>query len=258
MLNADIIKSYFSSDIASVFSPIEIFQSIDSTNSYLLNLPASEKQSGYVCLAEQQSAGRGRLERVWDSPNAENIYMSILWKVPIEKRAGLSLMIAMAIVELLQEIELKNIKVKWPNDVLVNGKKIAGILVEATGEYVVIGIGINVNMLSNENLNQAWTSIAYEKGTLLDRNKLLAQLLKHLCMGLSEFERIGLDKVFTLWPTVDALKDKTIVIQQGEQNHEGVALGINAAGALLLSKPSGIQPFYSGEVSKIHLPYPLG
>lgn len=251
-LNADNILSNLPPEINSIFSPIAIFPTIDSTNNYLLQLPETQKRSGYVCLAETQTAGRGRLGRTWLSPANENIYMSLLWKMPIEKRSGLSLIVGMAVLECLKNSGMASAKIKWPNDITLNGKKLAGILIEAVGDYVVIGIGINANMTHANDITQAWTSIAQEIGTV-DRNKVVAELFYFLQKELNQFETQGLKPTQEIWSSVDALNNLNITIEQNGIFHEGIAKGINEQGALLLQTPSGLKPFYSGEITKLHM-----
>lgn len=251
MLNAASISEKLHTEIHSIFSPIEIFPTIDSTNNHLLQLPDTQKHSGYVCLAETQTAGRGRLGRTWVSPANENIYISILWKIPIEKRYGLSLIVGMAVLECLKNSGIASAKIKWPNDITLNGKKLAGVLIEAVGDYVVIGIGINANMTHANDITQAWTSIAQEIG-MVDRNKVVAELLYFLQKELNQFETQGLKPTQEIWSSVDALNNQNITIEQNGIFHEGIAKGISQQGALLLQTPSGLKPFYSGEITKLH------
>jgi BirA family transcriptional regulator, biotin operon repressor / biotin---[acetyl-CoA-carboxylase] ligase len=188
MLNADAIRSYLPSDKQTLLSPITVFQTLHSTSTYLLELPLSEKKSGYVCLAEEQTAGRGQRGRHWVSPHHENIYISVLWEIPLEKRNGMSLIIALAIVQLLKKIGIQEAQIKHPNDVLVKGKKLAGILIEGVGNYVVIGVGINVNMRNNTDIDQPWTSISNELGSNIDRNQIAGLFLDFLSEQLCLFE----------------------------------------------------------------------
>ncbi|MCI0508118.1 MAG: biotin--[acetyl-CoA-carboxylase] ligase, partial [Gammaproteobacteria bacterium] len=158
---------------------IEVLWEIDSTNRYLSQQSVSSGAAGMTCLAEMQSAGRGRRGRTWVSPLGGNIYLSQLWKFnggPAQL-SGLSLAAAVAVVRVIHQFGVKEARLKWPNDVLVSGKKLAGILLEMTGESngptkVIAGVGINVRLpeIALQEIDQPVTSLQSLLGRSIERN----------------------------------------------------------------------------------------
>lgn len=229
--------------------PIEIFESLASTNDYL-------KESGNtpcVCLAEMQTAGRGRMERQWHSPFGQNIYLSM--RFPLTKKAhelsGLSLVIGLAICKAIEEIcSLQQAPhVKWPNDVLVDGKKIAGTLIECNKDAIIIGIGMNVNM-DEAKINQPWTSLRKLTGAYHDRNVLCAELINHVTQYLQRFIESGLSDFEKEWNERDCLFEKNIQLICGNEKFSGAGAGINQNGHLVLKLPDEkTKAFSSGESS---------
>lgn len=166
---------------------IDIFDTIDSTNEYLL---AQKHSPEAVCIAEHQTKGKGRLGRGWYSPHGENIYLSYRCHLskPMGEIGHLSMLVGELVCNVLNQFGIKEgLCVKWPNDVLFENKKLAGILIEvqqgeASSSYAVIGIGLNVNMLAAEDnqISQAWTSMQMITGRYHDRNSLAAALINCL------------------------------------------------------------------------------
>ena len=158
LLDKDIITTHLNETTLNHLSFLEVFFDIDSTNKYLNNKSIEGAASGFVVLAEQQTKGLGRRGRTWVSPFGGNLYLSILWRtLHAPAQLGcLSLIIAVAIVRVLQKIGIKDAGVKWPNDIYCQNKKLAGILLEMRGEssgpsVIVIGVGINISMPLNNN-----------------------------------------------------------------------------------------------------------
>ena len=228
---------------------------VDSTNTYLKGL---ENQSNYlVCIAEQQTRGRGRLNRTWLSPFGENIYCSI--KLPyngqLEKIAGFSLAICIGAHQILNElVQKEGLKIKWPNDLLYRGKKISGILIEIEKNLnneisLIIGIGINVNMMtSSEDIIQAWTSLKAITGEELDRNEIVSSLLNHLTGTIEQFFKQGLEPFIEYYTKHDFLFDKVIKVENAAEVYQGKAKGIDASGRLQIeTENQAIMSFCSGE-----------
>ncbi len=145
---------------------IHVLDTVDSTNRFLKDLPASDDID--VCCAETQTQGRGRFGRSWHSPYGENIYCSIRWRFDCDfsKLSGSSLVVSLAVLAALKDIS-PEIRIKWPNDLLWHGKKLCGSLIEVVGQSdVVIGIGINVNAIPND---QSWCSLYEITGQHDDR-----------------------------------------------------------------------------------------
>lgn len=252
-LDAAIIRHHLSPAAQQDFTTLVVFSSLASTNTYLLELPVLEQHSGYVCLAEQQTAGRGRQGRVWISPPQQNIYLSVLWKIPANRNmCGFSLVVGMAVINALKNLAITHAQIKWPNDIVINQHKLAGILLEITQfNYVVIGIGLNVRMSQEIEVGQPWVSVAQLTSIPIQRNEIVAHLLNALSVELQAFTQHGLQSVYMDWPAHDALKNQRILVQQGMQELCGIATGINTEGALLLQQEDQCIPIYSGEVTKI-------
>ena len=237
---------------------IEVFESLASTNDYLRAFFTT--RTPRICLAETQTKGRGRLQRQWHSPFAENIYFSCLYtfQKDISELAGLSMAVCMAIIKTLQPYCDAPLKAKWPNDVLCEGKKLAGTLIEVQAEtnglsHTIIGIGINVNMLSTaiHDISQSWVSLRELHGAYINRNELCISLINHLFQELNRFEQQGLLSFFEEWRAVDSLLQQVIELQFINQKIvSGQVMGIDAQGHLLLQLPDGtIQGFSAGDVT---------
>ncbi|EEG85010.1 biotin--[acetyl-CoA-carboxylase] ligase [Proteus penneri ATCC 35198] len=190
LLNADIVNQNIKGEPASVI-PV-----IDSTNQYLIQR-ISELKSGDVCIAEYQSAGRGRRGRQWISPFGRNLYLSMYWKLDQGPAAaiGLSLVVGVIMAEVLEKLGADGVKVKWPNDLYLNDKKLSGILVELTGKtgdvaHIVTGIGINIAMSKNQNeaINQQWINLE-QVGIKIDRNELACEITNALREAFVQFEK---------------------------------------------------------------------
>jgi len=236
---------------------IDVFETLTSTNDYLKEFRREKKPR--VCLAEQQTKGRGRLNRSWHSPFGKNIYFSFMY--PLEKDiselAGLSLVVGLAIVKTLNNYQLPDaLQVKWPNDVIYQQKKLAGSLIEVQAEthnmcHAIIGIGININMLQDDNeITQPWISLQKMCQKYIDRNQLCAALIDNLVFYLTRFEQHGLSDFLDEWKLADSLFDREINLKCGQRKITGRVQGVNAQGHLLLQLPEGkTQAFSSGEAS---------
>ncbi|HGN0870433.1 BirA family biotin operon repressor/biotin-[acetyl-CoA-carboxylase] ligase [Providencia alcalifaciens] len=233
---------------------------IDSTNQYMLDrIP--HLQSGDTCLAEYQSAGRGRRGRQWISPFGCNLYLSTYWKLEQGPAAaiGLSLVVGIVIAETLNKLCGNKVKVKWPNDLYMNDKKLAGILVELTGKtgdaaHIIIGVGINIGMSKNiikkeETINQAWSALIDEIENI-ERNELAGNIINSLKESLHIFEKQGLKPFLSRWFELDNFLDRKVKLLIGNDIVVGVERGINEQGALLLQKENGeLIPYIGGEIS---------
>ncbi|MGQ8709231.1 bifunctional biotin--[acetyl-CoA-carboxylase] ligase/biotin operon repressor BirA [Serratia sp. TSA_198.1] len=235
---------------------VTVLSVVDSTNQYLLDR-ITELQSGDACVAEYQQAGRGRRGRQWISPFGANLYLSMFWRLEQGPAAamGLSLVIGIVMAEVLQRLGAEEVRVKWPNDLYLNDRKLAGILVELTGKtgdaaQLVMGAGINLAMReSNANaINQGWINLQ-EAGISIDRNELAATLLNELRQSLQQFEIDGLVPFISRWRALDNFIDRPVKLLIGEQQIFGIARGIDQQGALLLEQNGAIKPFIGGEIS---------
>lgn len=234
---------------------LELHSEMESTNRYLME-HASRFVSGHVCLAERQTAGRGRRGRQWVSPFGANVYLSVLWRFDKGAAAlsGLSLAIGVAVIWALEQVGARGASLKWPNDVLWEGRKLAGILVELSGESegpcdVVLGVGVNLNMPSQAEtgIDQPWADIA--EFADVGRNRLAGALISALFDSLDEFNRKGLSAFADAWEGYHAHKGAAVRLELPGRTVEGNAVGIDPSGALLLEVGGEMRTFASGEVS---------
>lgn len=229
---------------------------IDSTNQYLLDR-MDKLPSGYACIAEYQQAGRGRRGRKWFSPFGSNLYMSMYWRLEQGPAAamGLSLVIGIIMAEVIQSLGAPNVRVKWPNDLYLNDRKLAGILVELTGKtgdaaQIVIGAGVNLLMRSEgtAEINQGWINLQ-EAGVDIDRNELAAKLINSLREALPIFERDGLAPFVSRWEALDNFINRPVKLLIGDREVYGIARGIDKQGGLLLEQDGVIKSWVGGEIS---------
>ncbi|EGT0651394.1 MULTISPECIES: bifunctional biotin--[acetyl-CoA-carboxylase] ligase/biotin operon repressor BirA [Citrobacter] len=235
---------------------ITVLPVIDSTNQYLMDR-IGQLESGDACVAEYQQAGRGRRGRKWFSPFGANLYLSMFWRLEQGPAAaiGLSLVIGIVMAEVLRDLGADKVRVKWPNDLYLLDRKLAGILVELTGKtgdaaQIVIGAGINMSMRRVEEnvVNQGWINLQ-EAGITIDRNTLAARLIRELRAALVLFEHEGLAPYLSRWRVLDNFIDRPVKLIIGDKEIFGVSRGIDAQGALLLEQNGVIKPWMGGEIS---------
>ncbi|KKM62702.1 hypothetical protein LCGC14_1519040 [marine sediment metagenome] len=233
-------------------------QEIDSTNAEAHRLIAFDRPRPIACVSEQQSAGRGRRGREWSSPFAQNIYLSLVepFDAGAQRLQGLSLVVGMVLAESLEECGYQGCELKWPNDLLLNGKKLAGILVELAGDLAsecVVIIGVGINVLMNESasgIDQAWTSLLLSgQHGELDRNRLIATFIARLVVAIERFKEKGFATFVEAWAQRDAWIGKEVRVVAGETVIEGKNLGVSATGALRLLTATGESHINAGEVS---------
>ena len=233
---------------------IDVFETIQSTSDYLRAM-----KSRRVCIAEQQTAGKGRLGRTWHSPFGKNIYLSLLhpFRKDISELAGLSMIVSLAIVKALRQYDMSSeLGVKWPNDILYQQHKLAGILVEIQAEshgacHVIIGIGINVNMQDDhKQISKSWTSLRNILGSYIDRNELCAMMINQLQLYLDKFSKMGFSAFMQEWNAVDYLANRAITLKNINEQITGTVAGINHQGHLLLQLADGdVRAIASGDAS---------
>ena len=250
LLNEKTITSYLDRGRLAVI-PV-----IDSTNQYLLER-MDTLQSGDACVAEYQQAGRGRRGRQWFSPFGSNLYLSMYWRLEQGPLAamGLSLVIGIVTAEVLQALGASDVRVKWPNDLYLKDRKLAGILVELTGKtgdaaQIVIGTGINLAMNSPDTnvVNQGWINLQ-EAGVTIDRNRLAASLVNRMRESLQLFEREGLAPFLDRWSELDNFINRPVKLLIGEREILGIARGIDQQGGLILEQDGVRKSWVGGEIS---------
>lgn len=238
-------------------APVHCFPVIDSTNQYLLER-VNQLQSGESCLAECQTAGRGRRGKPWVSPFGCQLILSMYWRLEQGMAAamGLSLAVGVAVVQALESLGYPGVELKWPNDLYYQGRKLAGILVEMSGSAgascnLVIGVGLNLAMPAREGerIDQAWSELRHIQPELVDRNLLAARMLGHLQQAMLTFEQQGLSHFVDDWNRLDHFAGRPVRLLMGEQEIQGIARGIDDRGALRLETSEGIKFYLGGEIS---------
>ena len=250
LLNQDIIQ-------AQTNNHVDLIPIIDSTNQYLLD-NINRLDSGSVCLSEYQLKGRGRRGREWISPFGTNLYLSMYWRLDAGMAAamGLSLVVGVAIVEALEQLNLKEVKLKWPNDLYYQDRKLAGILVEMSGQAggaanLVIGMGLNLMMTEQtEGITQPWASLSEVAGHKdIDRNQLAITMIQTLNRALLDYEQQGMQGFVDRWNRLDNFIHRPVKLIMGQREITGTSRGINEQGAVLLETECGIETFIGGEIS---------
>jgi BirA family biotin operon repressor/biotin-[acetyl-CoA-carboxylase] ligase len=245
---------------------LEIFDDIESTNEYLMRAKdRAEPWLPRICLAERQSAGRGRRGRIWQSPYATSLALSLAWRFETgaQALAGLSLAVGVCAAELLQGLQIPEVRLKWPNDLVWRQYKLGGILIEIAGDAAgpcdaVIGIGLNTHnrdQAAMRQVDQPWMDLASiapcgaggARG--ISRNELAACLIESLCRRLPEFEAHGFAAFADAYAGYDALYTAEVTVINGNQRLQGTADGVDNDGSLRLQTADGLQSIRAGEVS---------
>lgn len=244
---------------------LEIAWSIDSSNSELLRRPAAADGMATALLAERQTEGRGRRGRAWMSPLAAHLYLSLSRSFAggLARLGGLSLVAGIGSVEALHELGFTEVRLKWPNDLVVAGdaglRKLGGLLVEGGGEHAgpvraVVGLGLNVRMpaAAAAGIDQPWCDLAQlaQGRALPSRSALAAAMLARWLPALDEFDADGLAPFLPRYAALDALAMQPVTLHGTSTSHRGVALGLANDGALRIRTDDGREhQVHSGEVS---------
>ncbi len=261
-LAAAAISEHLRRDVRERVVKLETLWSIASTNTALLERAGPRNGASEVLLAEYQSAGRGRRGRAWLAPPGGAICLSLSWmfrEVPPDLGA-LGLVVGVCALRALTALNVRNLGLKWPNDLLVDERKLGGVLIDLRAEsagpaYVVIGIGLNV-ALGEAVLKKIAaaglpaTDLASSGPAAPCRNQVAAGLIGECVKGLREFEREGLKPFIEEWRSADALRGRPVEVRAAEgTTTRGFARGIDVHGALMLETPGGVKRFISGDVT---------
>ena len=253
-------------ELTSAFTEVQQFDTIDSTNAEALRQLQAGKTGSFLLLAHTQTAGRGRRGRPWHSPPGAGIYLTLVR--PFARSGGelqaLSLVTALSVQEALQHCGVANIRLKWPNDLLVDKKKLGGILLElksaATARYVVFGVGINLKLPAEirSAINQPATDLHSLSHQGVDKSTVLAAVLQALLGNLQVFEQSAFQPFQARWNALDHYRDQDIVLQVGDHRKIGKSLGVDDTGALLLQTAAGVEKIGGGEIFPSLSPAPAG
>ena len=260
-LDAKQIRTLLGESVRTRVRSVDAFWTVDSTNSVLLGRPNPSFGSCEVVLAEYQTAGRGRRGRAWVAPPGGSICLSLSWafrEVP-QDLGALGLVMGVCALRALRESHLEEAGLKWPNDLVVDGRKLGGILIELHAEssgpaYVVIGIGLNVALGAKllEAIGETGVTPIDLVGAGLEhpsRNALAAALVTQMVAGLLRFEKEGLRPFADEWRGADALRGRQVDVHTLEGVARGLARGIDLHGALVVETPQGVRRFISGDVT---------
>lgn len=250
------LKSGLAASLAGSAIEFSLVQATDSTNTNLVDRSGGWCEGKYYVLAsESQTHGRGRRGKTWFSPYAKNICFSLgfVFTRNIEKLEGLSVVVGVILADVLKEYGVSDVKLKWPNDVYISGKKLGGILIELTGEFnsrcaVIVGVGLNVDVESgmDPSVDQLWTSLRLE-GYIIDRTELLQSFILKLIDGVENFLNAGLKSYLSQWARYDYLQGKLVEVLG--RDVLGVAIGLKENGCLILGVDGCEYIVNSGEVS---------
>jgi BirA family biotin operon repressor/biotin-[acetyl-CoA-carboxylase] ligase len=239
--------------------PMEVLEETDSTSQHLLRRLAEGAPPPQVCFAECQTAGRGRRGRAWLAGAYRNLMFSVSWRFEAGPAAltGLSLAAGVAVVRGLSRLGVQGAALKWPNDVLLDGRKLGGLLIDLRGEAagpsaVVLGAGLNVAMDETvaAEIDQPWSDLASRLPLPIDRNRLAAALLEEIVAAFESFARSGLTSFREEWEHLHVHRGREVRLILPTHELTGTALGIDANGGLRLRDARGIEStHYSGEVS---------
>ncbi|GAB4300846.1 MAG: hypothetical protein Kow0083_12600 [Methylophaga sp.] len=243
-----------SASTAERLDEILIYPEVSSTNDALWQRFNNGKTTPAACLAESQTAGRGRRGDQWQSPATGNLYLSLFWPSCADTpRNGLSIAIGISLINTLKESGINQLQLKWPNDVLYQRQKLAGILVESRfniKQFTVLGIGLNFKLPSSTRdlIQQPSTSLAQLCDPVPCRNQLAGKIIQNMIETIELFEHRGLSDFLPLWPQYDALHEQAITLIDGDQRIPALACGINEHGELRYLRDNQIHHLSNSQI----------
>lgn len=265
LLAADSIRIFLHPAVQAVLTDLDVLLITSSTSDHLTAMAAPDPGRMLACVAEYQSGGRGRRGRRWFSPLGQGLCLSVAWRYEVAPRdlAALGLVVGVAVTEALADfVPAEVIKLKWPNDIVADGGKLGGILVDVAGETggplrVVIGIGLNVHASTGlgskvdgdgGSLLPA-TLDMFVSGGQVSRNQLAGGLLNALHRNLIGFASSGFAPFAPRWRGKDYLQGQSVTVTSGSQTFCGIARGIADDGAMMVTVNDALIPVYSGDVT---------
>ncbi|TDF35833.1 bifunctional biotin--[acetyl-CoA-carboxylase] ligase/biotin operon repressor BirA [Alteromonadaceae bacterium M269] len=253
LLQPEKIKKYMSGDMS---NQIDVLNIVTSTNDFIKQ-NIERLNSGDVCIAEAQTAGRGRQGREWVSPFGCNLYFSMYWQFDqgYKVLSGLSLLVGIALCQSLEKLGIDGLALKWPNDIYFNNRKLAGILVEIEGQMdsacdCIIGIGLNIAMPEDvDGIDQPWIDLKQITEKNIDKNRLVGTLTETLMSLIPIFEQEGLASFLSYWARRDLFINKQVDLTMGKKLISGYCRGIGENGELLIEHNGQLNSYHGGEIS---------
>lgn len=233
---------------------ILFFKKIPSTNLYAKQLIRENIEEGTIVVADVQTHGLGRKNRFWHSPAGGLWFSVVLYPhIPIEKGMLITMASSISVAQAFEEITGLVPEVKWPNDLLLNGKKVCGILTEIDADlnkinYIIVGIGINVNNDIDEELKEIAISLKQEAGFKISRVKLLRYILRHLDINYNKLILRDFDSIRELWLSYSNIIGRKIQVEDENIITKGVVIDIDDSGYIILETDSGKVRIVSGDV----------
>jgi BirA family biotin operon repressor/biotin-[acetyl-CoA-carboxylase] ligase len=247
-----------SNELASLsYDRIELLETVDSTNRLAQTLMSSGCRQVLVA-AEYQGEGRGRRGRQWVSPYAANLYLSLGYRPKGGAAAlqGLSLAVGLAVQQALSSLGVSGVQLKWPNDLLLEKRKLGGVLIELAGDLsgecsVVIGVGLNVKMpgSAHTSIDQEWADLSKYLSEALNRSRLLIEIVRNLTQLLNEFDSKGFAEYAEQWQAAHAFQDQPVKLLMGHAEVEGICRGVDARGEVLVEVGNSMNSYSAGEIS---------
>ena len=254
LLHESKILSGVSESGRNLVANLDVLATTDSTNDVVRIEIEKGFVQGYVCLAERQSSGRGRHGREWVSPFGRNLYMSLSWSFDRGAIAleGLSLAVGVVVARVLETFGLDNVALKWPNDILLDGQKVGGVLLEMMGDpigdcQVIVGVGLNLGMAKDVAIDQPWADL--DNYAKISRNDLVCTLLSELLPLLASYSELGFAAYRDSWGRLDAHRNSPIKLITPRMIVRGLGRGVTATGAIRIEVDGVVQSYTGGEIS---------
>ncbi len=253
------ITCQLSKSLISVLDKLQVHDVTSSTNDLLMTCMPDKAGQFVVSIANQQTAGRGRNGSVWQSPPDENIYMSVgvmMGITHLNELGGLSLACGVALARMFDSMGI-NVGLKWPNDILFEDKKLAGILVETRVKtsqvYVIVGVGVNINMsksIAGELIDQPWADVGMtlNDSGIMDRNQIAAQMMESLISCLKEYMQTSFASFNNDWHKYEILSGRNVIVKKDGDELNGTVMGINSDYSLKVRVNNKEQSFYAADI----------
>lgn len=257
LLDAESISAGLSAAAKPMLGELVVYDQVDSTNARVLAALEAGAGHAQVVLAEQQTAGRGRRGRSWASPFAGGVSLSIGWQFQggVQLLEGLSLAVGVALARALEKFAVPGVRLKWPNDVWCQGRKLAGVLLELSGDLtdrcaVVVGVGLNMRLpaAAADGIDQPWIDLEQVRPGI-SRNQLVSEMLNQLLTLLEAYPKGGFAPWREAWQALDQFAGAEVCLQSAQQRWCGIERGVDQSGALLLETDGEVHAYHGGEVS---------